>query len=168
LIENTSRQFHLPTLDPFAHPHHLHDIAPRVRAFACCSERSSVSSSSARASRSRCLGARQRHRPVKDARDHCGRDDCVAGVVGLELRNPCAIYVLDSIVIIPVSSGKTRHRRLFACELRPCGYAARARILARWERFLGRQLPHLPARNQSLPAPGVGRVPSKLLKSDGI
>jgi hypothetical protein len=33
--------------------------------------------------------------PVKDARHHCGRDDCVAGVVGLELRNPCAIYVLE-------------------------------------------------------------------------
>jgi hypothetical protein len=33
--------------------------------------------------------------PVKDARDHCGRDDCVAGVVGLELRNPSASHVFE-------------------------------------------------------------------------
>jgi hypothetical protein len=33
--------------------------------------------------------------PVKDARDHCGRDDCVAGVGGLELWNPSASHVFE-------------------------------------------------------------------------
>jgi hypothetical protein len=33
--------------------------------------------------------------PVKDARHDCGRDDCVAGVGGLELRNPSARHVFE-------------------------------------------------------------------------
>jgi hypothetical protein len=32
---------------------------------------------------------------AKDARHHCRRDDCVAGVVGLELRNPGASHVFE-------------------------------------------------------------------------
>jgi hypothetical protein len=54
------------------------------------------------------------------------RPHCLAGLVGLELRNPCESYVFEEVVITPVGSAETSQQRLFAFELRCCGYAARA------------------------------------------
>src|SRR5260370_41820949 len=51
---------------------------------------------------------------------------CLAGVGGLELRNPCASHVFEKTLQLAAARPKPGHQRLFAFELRCRGYAARA------------------------------------------
>src|SRR5271166_2617932 len=49
------------------------------------------------------------------------RDDCMAGVRGLELRYPNTSYIFEMSMITVVGSAETRQQRLFAFELRRWG-----------------------------------------------
>ena len=58
-------------------------------------------------------------------RRRCRETYCVAGHVGLELRNVVANYLFEKPHRFSVDSAEFRPQRLFAFELRRCGHAAR-------------------------------------------
>jgi hypothetical protein len=66
------------------------------------------------------LGSKISHRAA-----HLRETDCVAGHVGLELRNVVANYLFEKPHRFSVDSAEFRPQRLFAFELRRCGHAAR-------------------------------------------
>jgi hypothetical protein len=59
---------------------------------------------------------------------HVGETDCVAGVIGLELRNPLGLKSAGIAGGIFADLAKMAQQRRFAFELRRCQRAAAARI----------------------------------------